>query len=1775
MEDADPEDSVVRVLEQQRLSLVDVLSVQEPRVLSQLLELVKSPGAREQLLRLGSPTERAAGLVDYFQNVGPKECGRFLETVCMACEGIPMHLESQLMSVSGSVTGDIGYQTSTSRSTTVPSCVKRSRLDHIQNYTDATKSFLLQKHQRVTSNVVREVRLDETWVSLRRRIVSRGRDRAARLQATTHTASSDLQDSEEGSVEDRVAVTSLLKTSSQATVLLGAAGSGKTLLMYSLAQRWAQDAYPDLKLLFLLEFRQLNSISHPVSLRDLLFRFFLPANSDEQAEAVLSYIISNPEKVCFIFDGYDEFRDKFTNPRDLRDLFDPCRPIPMADLLSGLCSQKILPQCTLLVTCRPRDIADLFDVTGSRVGELLGFDREHIREYACHYFRGRDELLAEEAVRHLTSSRHLLAMCHVPALCHICCVCLDHLFFQDGAGRAALLPTTLTQVYFQILAAFLSRHASYGREAVHTGGVAITHALPKLGGRIQELGRLALEGLEESRIVFPMERLRPELAEFGTRTGLLYSVDLMQGDGSSQPGVSFMHLTMQEFLAALHLMTSSEVSEAQFKTKLTLKTRWTAKNEPKTVFTDSLQLYLCGFLASDCTPHLAQLAGGGAKQQVVQRRRSQVVRVLESFAGSATLSGPKVVELCRCTHESQDVRLAAKVGSRQSFELRNIRLTPLDLEALAFVASAAEESVALDFGGCSMEPECLALLDGCRNVEVLIFRSRKYNDEFAEALSAVIPNLQPLKRLQFINAKLTDAGADKLVQALTKCPLIEHVDLSNNLITDRCLKRMMDIFPKLSNLTTVLLGRNIYTWSGLFKLVEKTMNCDTLQCVLIKGASAVEKAEEVHQFSLHFISRQSVNNLKNLDQEGETSKTLVWTNYSLSATHLKALYNVLKHCPGLTKLDVSRNSLGNKGVKELLSLLPSLGSIQEVIISENGVDMDGMVLIADLLSTCPQLIQVDASHCGDQKLILACLPSKSKPTTAPRQTRSHRRSLDSNYTEQNTHHLRKTFRLVHSDIQPASMDRLCKALGKFPGMFDLDFSSGIFEDSTIDELVKNLPTMTGLQLLSLSHVQTSTDGALMLVRSLADCPRVQAVELRPRGEAFIEFLEAKAEQATCKFTQYKLTIRNVEELSGILEHCARISDLDLSSNLLRDEGVQVLMDWLPKLHIGRSVNLNDNGLTQAGALHLVNSISTCEKVVAVEVSLGDEERSLIHFKRESAQEKSLSLKECNFRAEHLQRLVEILLTCPRLVQLELSCNTLHSESLSILNSLAQLRSLRNLEMRKNGLCSEVIEKLFQHVSHHQPQWTIRIEERWMKGEAVVALVVGCINVNSNIQEIGVTNSLLTVSLTGNSSVVNHSLSLQRCGYSNNSVATGSALKSIRFANSDVRGHHLRVLEPVLVHSALLQEIDLHTEQSTEDEISVIVAALRRSPNLESISLSGYLISDEGAMELRSTFPSLPCLKHLKLSQCSGWSSSGAEDLVLGVAQCSSLEGLRLGHLVLPKAAMNCLAQGLRHMTSVRSLRLSSVSIETSTPEEWNTTVQPLMASLQGCTGMEQIELEAMRLGEWGVQELVKHIPTWTQLRHISLAENYMSDSAGETLLHSLAHCPALEELNLSKNRLGCASAVQLGKVLSHLTRLRVLNLSENPVTAEGAMSLSAGLTNLKHLTKLHLTAIGTPDLTSIADSLRHCTNIEDVSMAWNNCGDEVALKLAEVLPKCVKLRRLDLESNRIHVEGAKSLAESLRFSFTVEVVRLWRNPISRDEEHALRATEPRISFSPT
>uniref|UniRef100_A0A3Q1BX87 NACHT domain-containing protein n=1 Tax=Amphiprion ocellaris TaxID=80972 RepID=A0A3Q1BX87_AMPOC len=1830
-DEVDPnEENVNSVLAQESSELFHILNGQSPTVIMQLCQMMASEaGWQNQLSAASSSTNPIQAMLDYFRTARAEKCRIFLQSVCLWCENIPMRLESRLMSVAGDTSSEYEMmQQKDQNSPSPPSeeqLMKRPRIDHWDQYFTSVRGLLQRRWERLTERLVKDVQLENVWVSLR--TTNRVRDRPDQTPGSADRGSRTPEsDGDYIFLESRLTLETFLQgCEGKVTVLVGQAGSGKTLLMSCLGQQWANGLgpIPSSYLFVLLEFRQLNLLSRPLTLAELLLQHYLPPNGGNDAQsAIVDCLLSNPEQSCWVLDGYDEFHGKLNRQEMQREPLDLENPLPVADLISGLLNRQLLKGSTVLVTCRVRDVMDL-DGVSDKVGQLLEWGHHEIKEYVDKFFGVKDRALGAQAADLLLSSRHLLAMSSLPALCNICCICLEHLLLEgtqisgersgeedsrgeprahseqggkrEGSediakggtnGRAQLcptlaqIPTTLTQVYLTVLGAFLGRGSNQGGrdfrprdERFPQSTVNTQTTLSQY--RLCTLSRLAWRGLEESKILFEEEDIPQDVLEFSVRTGLMSQVELRRQDGMLVSAYCFIHLTVQEFLAALRLMTSADVSDAQLKKRFSLKTRWTTKSNHKTVFTDSLYLYVCGLASPQCTPALVQLArasGGTRVQSWVQKRQELVRKMLKTLCQSNTLTGPKILELCHCVQESQDHQLAKQfVDARPTLELRNIRLLPNDIEALAFVVNAGgDNDIGLDFGACSMELECLDVLSRCQSIHCLSFRSRKYGDKFAEKLASVLPEFTALRKLEFCGSSLTAMGAACLASGLQKCPDITEINLSDNNLKDNGIGHIAEIFTKLQKLVSVMLGRNNTSLKAVDYLIEKMSSCLNIQHVCADGMKEVSVTFSPDTDKISLLnqdwSKPEMRNLARtlarcpslsvLDLSGgqwdeQTLKTLIQflpeiritekiiLNDSCSSVEsLVILTSLLSHCPPVVELhirykhtytvlsccnllpaDLERvwKSLGTSSGLTLLDinglfthntgfLLAHCFGICFFSASNNGIGMEGVVMLADALSSYDSLTQILISDGGKDQVILKFSPNKS----------DDKEQL-------------KMFR--NSSLLPSNVTTLCTRLVQCGS--HLEFSHCSLTDRAIKNLQKVLPKMMSLQRLNVSHSITSTTDALTLVSCLNDSQRVTSVELRYR--AF-----------HCHFIFLCFPI-----LQG-----PRLSHLDLSSNQLEDKGLKCLVDFLPRLKISSYVNLSHNRLTQQGLLDVASTLCTCPDVSSVEVRnlLFSYFCLLSHFFPASVRESSL-------KRDHLVRLVDIVPNYP---------------------------CVAKLEFKNNQLQSEWIEEFVKLLDGSERGCIISIEESWIRSEAAVCLLCRCLDLSSNIQTISIHQTTLHLSLMKSAEMTSVSDDAA-------DPAQSMAVKKIGLVDCAVDGSQLSLMEKIIERCPLLTELDvsynilgivgatflcsslptlpnLTTLSIASKEVDLTLTekfsqAFLQSTAIQHLNLSGHMISNTAA-ENMARF--LPRLRSLHLSHCV-WFEAGGLQLMETLEQCVNLEDLCLDCVQLNEQSSIFLAHALRSITLIRNLRLNKIA--TAMEQSQTNSLLDLLAAMDGLTQIQGIELDSWRMADAGIEQLTRLLPVWKDLKKISLSKNLVSDQSGETLLEALRSCSHLEELHLSSNSLGDLTAAKMAVVLPSLTHLTVLDISENRIGCEGSSNLSKAIMSMKNLRKINLTAVGTSELCPVAASLAHCPLIQDVGLGWNNCSDDVALELARVLPLCHNLTQIDLESNNVSVYGATALLKALQYCPALHLIRLWRNKVLQSEAQRLSQTDRRLNFS--
>ncbi|XP_047649720.1 protein NLRC5 isoform X7 [Phacochoerus africanus] len=1564
------------------------------------------------------------------------------------------------------------------------------------------------------------------------------------------------------------------------TVLLGKAGMGKTTLAHRLCQEWADGQLERFQALFLFEFRQLNLITNFLTLPQLLFDLYL--RPEAGPEAVFQYLEENANKILLIFDGLDEV----LHPGSSKEAADPEASASALTLFSRLCHGTLLPGCWVMATSRPGKLPACLPTEVVTVS-MWGFDGPRVEAYVSRFFS--DQPVQEAALAELRASRHLWSMCVVPALCQVACLCLHHLLPGRSPGQSAALLPTVTQSYMQMVLS-LSPQGLLPAES------------------LMGLGEVALRGLETGKVVFTAGDIPPPTMAFAAALGLLTSFCVYTEPGHQETGYVFTHLSLQQFLAALHLMASPKVDRETLAQHVTLKSRWVLRTKARLGLLDHhLPTFLAGLASCACHPFLTPLA---QQEEVwVRARQAAVMQALEKLA-TRKLTGPKLIELCHCVAETQKPELASLVAQSLPHHLsfRNFLLTYADLAALTNILGHRDAPIHLDFEGCPLEPHCPEALAGCGQVENLSFKSRKCGDAFAEALSRSLPTMGSLKKLGLSGSRITARGISHLVQALPLCPQLEEVSFQDNQLKDGEVLNIVEILPRLPQLRMLDLSRNSVSVSTLLSLTKVAVTYPTIRKLQVRetdlvfllspptetttelqrdpdlqeNASLRKEAQRrslelrlqkcqlrVYDVKLLLAQLRKGPQLDEVDLSGNqledegcqlvaeaapqlhiarkldlsdnglsvagmqrvlsavrTCRTLAelhisllhktmvlmfapepeeqegiqkrLTHCGLQAQHLEQLCKALGGSCHLTYLDLSGNALGDEGVALLAQLLPGLGALQLLNLSENGLSLDAVFSLTQCFSTVQWLQRLDFS--SESQHVILRGDSRGRHLLAGGSLPEFQAGAQ--FLGFRQRRIPRSFCLKECQLEPPSLSRLCETLEKCPGPLEVELFCKVLSDQSLETLLRHLPRLPQLSLLQLSQTGLSPRSPLLLADLFSLYPRVQKVDLRSLHHMTLHFRFSEEQEGGCcgRFTGCGLSQEHMEPLCWSLSKCEDLSQLDLSANLLGDDGLKSLLECLPQVPISGSLDLSHNGISQESALRLVETLPSCPRVREASVNPGSKQTFWIHFSRKEEARKTLRLSECSFRPEHVPRLATGLSQALRLTELTLNQGCLDLEQLTILLGLLKWPA---------GLL------------------TLRVEEPWVGRAGVLTLLEVCAHASGNVTGISISET-------------QEQLCMQlEFPHQENPEAV-----ALRLAHCDLGTHH----------SLLVREL------------------METCARLRQLSLSQVKLCEASSLLLQSLLLSL-----------------------------SELKNFRLSHLPLGSSTLAVLIQGLSHMSLLQSLRLSRSGID-------DIGCCHLSEALRTATSLAELGLSHNQIGDTGAEHLAAILPGLPELRKIDLSANGIGPAGGARLAESLTLCEHLEELMLDCNALGDLTALGLARGLPQ--HLRVLHLRSSHLGPEGALSLGQALDGCPYVEEISLAenslAGGIPhfcqglpllrqiDLMSceidnqtakpLAASFVLCPALEEIMLSWNLLGDEAAAELAQVLPRMGRLKRVDLfplplcppgslEKNRITAYGAWLLAEGLAQGSGIQVIRLWNNPIPQDTAQHLQSQEPRLDFA--
>ncbi|XP_041669658.1 protein NLRC3-like [Cheilinus undulatus] len=571
----------------------------------------------------------------------------------------------------------------------------------------------------------------------------------------------------------------------------GVAGIGKTVLTQKFTLDWAEGkANQDIQFTFPFTFRELNVLKEKeFSLVELIHHFFT-----ETKEAGLCRF--EDFQVVFIFDGLDECR----LPLDFHQtkiLSDVRESTSVGVLLTNLMRGNLLPSARLWITTRPAAANQIPPGCVDMVTEVRGFTDPQKEEYFRKRFRDEDQ--ASTIISHIKTSRSLHIMCHIPVFCWITATVLEDLLKTREGGE---LPKTLTEIYIHFLVVQTKvKNIKYDR-----GAETDLHWNSETRKMIESLGKLAFEQLQKGNLIF----YEPDLRECGMdiRAASVYSGVFTQvfreERGLYQDMVfCFIHLSVQEFLAALHVhqtftnygVNLMEKEQTTFWISKIFRDRPKLGHLHQSALDQALQspnghldLFLRFLLGLSLTTNQNLLRGLLTQTGSDSKTNQETVQYIKMKIYE-DLSAEKSINLFHCLNELKDRSLVEQIQqSLRSGRLSTHYLSTAQWSALVFILLSSEEDLdVFDLKKYSASEEALLrLLPVVKASNKALLSDCNLSERSCGALSSVLSSQSSsLRDLDLSNNSLQDSGV-KLLSTGLKSPhcRLQTLNLSGCLVTE-------------------------------------------------------------------------------------------------------------------------------------------------------------------------------------------------------------------------------------------------------------------------------------------------------------------------------------------------------------------------------------------------------------------------------------------------------------------------------------------------------------------------------------------------------------------------------------------------------------------------------------------------------------------------------------------------------------------------------------------------------------------------------------------------------------------------------------------------------------------------------------------------------------------------------------------------------------------------------------------------------------------------------
>ena len=525
----------------------------------------------------------------------------------------------------------------------------------------------------------------------------------------------------------------MLDEDHQVILVEGGPGMGKTSLAFHYFKKWTDGMLNSFGAVALVHLRDLHlHVGDSTGTCTLSQLLSLASANHMQITKEMANLLLDKLKMLLILDGLDELPVVFK-----RESF-------ISDLLPSVSSQT-----KILVTSRPDSSLHLHGKV-NRV-EILGFTAKDIDEYFRSAFL--QELHNEDvhsACKKLTD--HF--QCH-PVI-HSCCyvplnaAILAHIYIY----RNKTLPITRFELFRELVLCCIVREQSKYQPERDLEHVLSFEDLPlDVRNSLENLCEVAYKGVKENRVSFTQKELLSSKDLISL--GLLLIVPGFGLLGGKCITYNFIHLAVQELLAAYHISQLEADKHAQVFSSLLTVSRYSYVLQFYSAFT-----------------HLAN---------------KQVQNLIARHGFSTSIYSKKAIDFLNCFFEAQIQDLSFYKQVRYvtyKLNLSQVVLTPFDCLSVRYFLSCiyplTRGTVTVDLTNCHIDSHSLSLLLGIHE---------KTSNESV---------LQNVRELDVIWNEITNSGIVHMATALSCTPnsTLEDLRVGDASVTDEGIVPLLKALPR-------------------------------------------------------------------------------------------------------------------------------------------------------------------------------------------------------------------------------------------------------------------------------------------------------------------------------------------------------------------------------------------------------------------------------------------------------------------------------------------------------------------------------------------------------------------------------------------------------------------------------------------------------------------------------------------------------------------------------------------------------------------------------------------------------------------------------------------------------------------------------------------------------------------------------------------------------------------------------------------------------------------